>query len=106
MWVAEDDGTVLGEVAAGQTRDEDAPPGTAEVLALYVEPDRQGEGVGTALLAHAVDELRAAGFVRVILWTLAASPQSTRFYAKCGWRRDGAVKEIAGAPVVRYVREL
>jgi GNAT superfamily N-acetyltransferase len=108
MWVAVVDGEVVGEVAAGASRDPDAPPGTGEVVALYVDPDHQGGGIGRALLARAVEELRAAGYVRATLWTLATSEQSTAFYARNGWRRDGAAKDERGlgAPEVRYAREL
>ena len=106
MWVAEVDGAVVGEIAAGASRDPDAPPGTGEVVALYVDPDRHGEGIGRALLARGVEELRAAGFVRATLWTLATSGQSNAFYAANGWRADGAQKEGAGAPHVRYARDL
>ena len=108
MWVADDGGVAIGEVAAGASRDADAPPGTGEILALYVDPGRQREGIGTALLARAVDELRAAGFTRATLWTLGASEQSTAFYERNGWRRDGAEKDggQTGALHVRYAREL
>lgn len=108
MWVADDAGDVVGEIAAGQTRDDDAPAGTGEVVAMYVDPDRQREGIGRALMARALEELRAAGFTRVTLWTLGESAQSTAFYEALGFRRDGAVRrgERFAAHTVRYAREL
>ena len=108
MWVADDAGVPVGEIAAGASRDADAPPGTAEVLALYVDPDRQREGIGSALMERAVEELRAAGYTRATLWTLGASAQSTAFYEKHGWRRDGTEKDggHTRALHVRYAREL
>lgn len=108
MWVADDGSGAIAEIAFGPTRDADAPPGTGEVVALYVDPDRQGEGIGGALLARAVEELRAAGFARATLWTFAGSAQSTAFYERHGWRRDGAQKAEghSGALEVRYAREL
>ena len=108
MWTAEDDGAPVGAIAAGPSRDDDAPPGTGEVVALYVDPDKQREGIGAALLARAVEELRRQGFTRATLWTLRDSAQSTGFYAANGWRRDGAEKpgERFSAVEARYVREL
>jgi GNAT superfamily N-acetyltransferase len=106
MWVAVVGGQVVGEIAAGASRDAGAPPGTGEVVALYVDPDRQGQGIGRALLARGVEALRAAGHLRATLWTLATSERSTTFYAANGWRPDGAVKEGAGARHVRYARDL
>jgi GNAT superfamily N-acetyltransferase len=108
MWVADDEGEPVGLIAAGPARDDDAPPRTGEVYALYVDPDRQGEGIGGALLERAVEGLREAGHVRATLWTFGASAQSTGFYERHGWRRDGAEKDDRnlGAREVRYEREL
>ena len=108
MWVAEDGGGVVGLIAAGTARDADAAPGTGEVYALYVDPDRQRAGIGTALLAVALDDLRSRGFTRATLWTFGVSAQSTAFYEKNGWRRDGAEKDDRGlgATEVRYARDL
>jgi GNAT superfamily N-acetyltransferase len=108
MWVAEDAGEMTGTVVAGPSRDADAPPGTGEVYALYVDPDRHRQGIGTALLAHAVDALRSQGCERATLWTFGVSDQSTAFYEANGWRRDGAEKADRGlgATEVRYAREL
>lgn len=106
MWVADDRGRVVGGLAAGASRDADAPAGTGEVAVLYVDPDRHREGIGSALLARAVAELRAQGFARATLWTLRGNPQSTEFYEARGWRRDGAEKDDRGFGQARYVREL
>ncbi|HEX8085521.1 MAG TPA: GNAT family N-acetyltransferase [Solirubrobacteraceae bacterium] len=106
MWVAEEDGLILGVIAAGQVRDDDAPPATGEVYALYVDPDRHREGIGSALLKRAVEEMRAAGYERASLWTFGESEQATAFYVKHGWRADGAEKRERNALHARYVREL
>ena len=108
MFVADDGGTAVGWTAYGPSRDEDAAPATGEVYALYVDPDRHGEGIGGALLGAAVEALRAGGHARATLWTFGVSEQSTGFYEKHGWVRDGAEKDDRGlgAVEVRYAREL
>ncbi|HEX8123814.1 MAG TPA: GNAT family N-acetyltransferase [Solirubrobacteraceae bacterium] len=108
MWVADDDGAVIGEVAAGASRDAEAPEWTGELLAIYVDPDRQGAGVGSALLERAVAELRRAGHQRATLWTFGNNPRATAFYERHGWRADGTVRaeQRFGSPEVRYAREL
>jgi L-amino acid N-acyltransferase YncA len=108
MWVADDGGEVVGEVAAGASRDAEAAEWTGEVLAIYVDPDRQNAGVGSALLDRAIAELRIAGYERATLWTFGNSAQATGFYEHRGWRADGTVRsnQRFGAPEVRYARGL
>ena len=96
---------VIGLVVAGQSRDEGAGERTGEIAALYVDPDWQGRGAGTALLERAVFELRVAFFHRATLWTLEESPRSRAFYEKHGWELDGA-RRVQRWPHVRYAREL
>lgn len=105
MWVAVDGDDVIGFVAAGASRDEDAPPRTGEVVALYVDPSRQGAGVGRKLLRRATGQLRKEGFRRATLWTLTGSEQSRGFYERNGWRLEGARKTDRW-PHLRYERRL
>jgi GNAT superfamily N-acetyltransferase len=53
---------------------------------LYVLPELQGTGVGSALLAAAVERRRAAGDSELRLWTLEANEAGRRFYEARGWR--------------------
>ena len=55
LWVACEADAILGFVALAE----------AEVTWLYVHPDHQGRGVGTALLRHALARADAAGLARV-----------------------------------------
>jgi GNAT superfamily N-acetyltransferase len=109
-FVAEENGRVVGFASFGPSRDEDAPDGTGEVPAIYVEPSAMGRGVGRGLLEEATAELRLAGFSRVTLWVLAANERARRFYEREGWAWDGAVSthmfDCANEPVVRYVADL
>lgn len=109
LWVAcGDDDRVAGFVAAGPSRDADAPEGTGEVIALYVDPSKQGDGHGSALLERAIEELREEGMTRATLWTLEGNAKARRFYAKHGWKPGGGRKEhrSLGAHEIRYAREL
>src|SRR5688500_2002099 len=45
-WVAERGGEMVGYTGGGPPRDGDAPPGSAEVYALFVDPREQGRGTG------------------------------------------------------------
>ena len=59
--------------------------GDAELAALYVRPDEQGRGLGTALWHRAIAEFRAAGCPRMQVWTLARSG-ARAFYEARGCR--------------------
>jgi GNAT superfamily N-acetyltransferase len=92
-WVAEDaTGRVIGFVAAGPARDDDLPPRTGEIYAIYVDPECWSHGVGTHLLQHALRDLKEAGEMSVALWCVAEHAPSRRFYAKHGWHADGATR--------------
>ncbi|HEY3111992.1 MAG TPA: GNAT family N-acetyltransferase [Chloroflexota bacterium] len=104
LWVAEDEGQVVGLCNTAPARD--GPPGTAELLSIYLEPDVVGTGVGAALMRQALADMRARGYRAALLWVLDANDRARRFYEHFGWRPDGTVKEeqLWGAPVceVRY----
>uniref|UniRef100_A0AAU3H7N6 GNAT family N-acetyltransferase n=1 Tax=Streptomyces sp. NBC_01401 TaxID=2903854 RepID=A0AAU3H7N6_9ACTN len=101
------DTTVTGWACYGPSRDEDAPPGTAELYALYVHPDRIGTGTGRTLLTEAIARARADGFTGLSLWVLRGNTHARRFYERAGFHPDGTEdsSETGGAlvPEVRYV---
>jgi GNAT superfamily N-acetyltransferase len=109
-FVAEDDGRIVGFASFGPARDEDAPPGTGEVPAIYVEPSVLGTGVGRQLFEAVTRALREAGYGRATLWVLETNQRARRFYEKAGWSWDGAVSrhdfDCANEPVVRYAKNL
>lgn len=91
-WVADRLGEIVGFVRVGPSRDADAEPGTGEVQAIYLDQSVVGQGVGRALLATAVDQLREQGFRQATLWVLESNTRARRFYERNGWAPDGAVK--------------
>ena len=70
-----------------ETRD-----GFAEIYSFYTHPDGWGSGVSVALMDATLKQLKADGYERVHLWTLRDTPQSRRFYAKCGFVETGATQ--------------
>lgn len=108
--VAEEDGRVIGFAAFGPSRDDDAPPGTGEIPAIYLAPEVVGTGVGRDLFAEATAGLRKAGFERATLWVLEANERARRFYERAGWTLDGETSDhdfdCANEPMVRYAADL
>ena len=105
--VAEVEGTVVGFVSVGASRDRDA---NGELFAIYVDPDHWGSGVGRALIAAGEQLLRELGYTDVILWVLEDNPRARRFYERAGWRADGTSRPITflgiKVPEVRYRKRL
>jgi GNAT superfamily N-acetyltransferase len=86
VWLAEEDGSPLGFLAIRRSRRN----GWEVLEKLYVDPEAQNRGVGTALLEKA-KELRPDGFV---LWVFQKNIGARRFYERHGFRlvklTDGA----------------
>jgi GNAT superfamily N-acetyltransferase len=106
VFVAEDDGRVLGFVAVGPSRD---GVRGGELYAIYVDPDSWSTGVGRALIERAEERL-ADDYDEATLWVLDDNPRARRFYEGAGWTPDGASKleERLGVAAleVRYYKRL
>jgi L-amino acid N-acyltransferase YncA len=96
-WVAEEGGRVIGFVSFGATDDFALAPETGEIFALYVEQAVLGRGIGRALFARAVDELRARGHEDAVLWVLDSNLRGRRFYERAGFTADGSSKQSTRA---------
>ena len=81
-WVAEDDGRPVG-FAVSDGRD-------GSVFALFVRPESEGKGFGSALLNEAVRWLIAQGFDRPWL-EVAPGTRAHGFYLTRGWSDTGRV---------------
>jgi len=90
--VAEDPpGTIAGFITVVlPSRDEDAGERTAEIAATYVDPSRWNSGVGRSLLRMALSRLDDALWDDATLWIFQRNAQGRAFYARSGFRLDGA----------------
>lgn len=88
--VAKRNGEVVGFIARWEE----------EVHALYVLPEAQDSGIGTALLEDAKSEAE-----RLKLWSYQANSPATRFYGLRGFvetaRTDGSENDV-GLPDIRF----
>ncbi|SDS81104.1 Acetyltransferase (GNAT) domain-containing protein [Friedmanniella luteola] len=90
---------VVGFVSAGPQRDDDLEG--VELYALYVRRPRWGTGVGDRLLTAAVGDAACS------LWVLRANVRARTFYARHGFRPDGAERVddlLGGVAEIRMVR--
>lgn len=92
-YVAEIDGEFAGYCfVAAPSREPDLGPTVAELVAIYIEPDRWGQGAGTALMRAALTRLTELPYDEVILWTFRDNAPAISFYERHGWRADGDKK--------------
>lgn len=77
-------GQVVGQYVLIHTR-----PFTAEVVNIAVAPEHQRQGIATALLAHAVEKARKAGFRILEIGTGDCGAGQIALYERCGFVRCG-----------------
>ncbi|MEL6615909.1 MAG: N-acetyltransferase family protein [Bacteroidota bacterium] len=96
MWVASGDGgSVAGWGSLNPWRSgRGALRATAEV-SVYVAPDRQRQGVGTALLRHAIQSAPALGIDRLLAIGLETNTASLALFSREGFERWGALPYVA-----------
>jgi ribosomal protein S18 acetylase RimI-like enzyme len=78
----------------------------AEIGALYVDPATWRRGVGSALLAETLGELRRRGVRAIELWVFRDNQGAVAFYERHGFVLDGAEQRhewADGAVAVRLV---
>ena len=89
--VAEQDGRVVGYAYATQFRDRAAYAWTCE-NSIYVHPDRQGRGIGKALLGELCRNAEQFGFRQMIAVIGGAEPASIALHEACGFEEVGRLR--------------
>ena len=92
--VAETDGAVTGFVSVGPAREENLRGSDAwEIYAIYLDAGRWGEGLGSQLMAAALDLVPPAS--DCVLWVITGNERAERFYARHGFAPDGITKTFS-----------
>lgn len=107
--LAVNDGVIRGFASIGPSRDADIPD-AGELCALYIDPSHWQKGIGSLLMAHGYQRMRARGFDEAILWLLVGNEGAERFYRADGWSPDGSSRHenVWGVEshVIRFRRAL
>ena len=74
------DGKIVGFCSLGQKESH------AELLHLWVLPERMGQGIGRALFFHAIERTKTLGFRTL---EIESDPNAEGFYQRMGARRVG-----------------
>lgn len=87
------DGQVLGGLVVNRMPEHDESPGGPWVTEVFVEPEVQGRGVGRALFARTVAELRAAGEPSLRLAVQVDNP-AQHLYRSVGFTQTSAWSRV------------
>lgn len=100
-YVAEnEEGKILGFADGGKERTGNYPTLKGEVYSIYILPENQGQGIGSTLMEHVVNELIGKGLNSMLVWVLKDNP-FLGFYEKIGGRAvDNKTINIAGKELI------
>ncbi|MCW2672786.1 MAG: GCN5-related N-acetyltransferase [Frankiales bacterium] len=94
-------GFALGEPGRAEDGAGVLVPGLLHVSMLFVHPDHQRQGVGSALLEALADEAWGHGYRELSLWS--TTPE---FYEACGLERTGRAQELQAGTAVQLTAGL
>ena len=101
-----------GEVAGWGARDNYQAPGGGAPLDyisdLWVSPDAQGRGIGSAILNELMDRMKAEGLKRAQIEVAQANLRALDLYVRQGFRetwRGVKMSETLGLPLPRILLE-
>jgi ribosome-associated protein YbcJ (S4-like RNA binding protein)/GNAT superfamily N-acetyltransferase len=94
-------GFALGEPGRADDGEGELVPGLLHVSMVFVHPDHQRQGVGSALVEALADEAWGHGYRQLSLWS--TSPE---FYEACGLERTGRTQELQAGTAVQLTAEL
>ncbi len=91
--VAEIEGEVAGYTYATQFRDRPAYAETCE-NSIYVDHDKLGSGIGTAMLKSLLIASKESGFRQMIAVIGGGEPASVALHQKCGFEHAGRMHSV------------
>ena len=103
IWLAEQADKIVGFCRIGREKDNGELLG--EIVALYLLPQFQRQGIGKRLMQTGIDQLRQRGYSTIVLWVLKSNVLARQFYEHCGFTAEPVEKTLdMGTPqiVVRY----
>lgn len=63
-------------------------------ISIYLSPDAQGRGVGSALCVRLTDLAEQAGMSTVMAFISAGNEPSRRMVLRCGYRHEGVLRQV------------
>ena len=94
LWVAQENDTVVGWMSFSSFYGRPAYHATCEI-AVYLAPDQQRRGLGTALLRHGIDYAPKIAVTTLLGFIFAHNQPSLRLFEKLGFQRWGHLPRVA-----------
>jgi DNA-binding MarR family transcriptional regulator/GNAT superfamily N-acetyltransferase len=82
-WIAERNGEMVGSVFLVKAR-----KNVGQLRMLYVEPSARGLGIGATLVNACIEDARAKGYKKLILWTNDILASARKIYIGAGFRLE------------------
>ncbi len=80
VWVAEDNGVIVGSIAIIQNSEDDA-----QLRWFLIDPSARGTGLGNAFIMTAIDFCKEKGYKSIYLWTVKNLDAARHLYKKYGF---------------------
>jgi len=95
VFVAENDGRIVGWVSLGPYREDRQALAHVAEVSYYVDEEERGKGLGSKLMAHTVGVASTYGFSALIAILLNRNPASIGLLQKFGFKEWGRMPGIA-----------
>jgi DNA-binding MarR family transcriptional regulator/N-acetylglutamate synthase-like GNAT family acetyltransferase len=89
-WIAERNGEIVGSVFLVR-----ASRSTGQLRMLYVEPSARGLGIGRSLVDACIEDARAKGYRKLMLWTNDILVSARKIYIAAGFRLVREEKHVS-----------
>ena len=89
----------------GKARDNDMSD-YAELICIHSLQDNWRKGCGTQMMNRIRDDMKAAGYDKVMLWVFTNNVRARKFYESCGFVTYGKVKPCFETEEICYERKL
>ena len=86
------------------TREKDMP-GYAELICIHSLKDNWRKGYGSQMMSRILEDVKAAGYDKMMLWVFNNNVRAIRFYEAHGFVTTGRKQPAFGAVEEMYVKE-
>lgn len=104
-YILEVDGTPHCIAYWDKSRDDDMSD-YAELICIHSMQGKWRNGFGTKMMDRVLEDIKAAGYRKVMLWVFTENERARRFYEACGYVTNGKVKPCFGTEEMCYERIL